>query len=101
MSKKIDYTISDKADEEIESIYLRIAEFNRQSANNLVEKFVYIFETLTIFPFLGRSKPEFTNKDCLWINIEGYWVAYKYKKNNIEILRVLSSYMDIPNRFNN
>lgn len=91
------YISSPQAVEDIDLIWLRIARENLKAADRVAEEFYKVFELLSIFPFSGSVKPEFTNKPYRWFPVKGYWVAYT-PSSPIKVARVINSYRDIPSQ---
>jgi plasmid stabilization system protein ParE len=96
-NKPLKYKVSFEALIDIEEISYRISEHNINSAKQLIERFYEVFETVSTFPFIGSAKPEFTNKNLRWMHVENYWIAYNPNSTPTEIVRIISTYMNVNN----
>ncbi|MGK7894968.1 MAG: type II toxin-antitoxin system RelE/ParE family toxin [Xenococcus sp. (in: cyanobacteria)] len=90
--------LSPKAEEDLENINERIASYNPQAANRLLDKIGDKFETLASFPNMGKSRNELI-AGLRSFPIEDYLIFYFPIENGIEIARVVSGYRDLEFMF--
>lgn len=90
--------LSPKAEEDLECINNRIASYNPQAANKLLDKIGEKFETLASFPKMGKSRNELVI-GLRSFPIEDYLIFYVPIENGIEIARVVSGYRDLEFMF--
>lgn len=88
--------IENAAELDMVAIAEYIAKDKKSAAVKMLQLFYESFNKLSNYPELGFSRPDFTYKDVKFFVIKKhYLVVYKTTKNEIHILRVLSSYQDI------
>lgn len=88
--------IEDAAETDMLSIAEYIAQDNKTAAANILKVFYETYKTLTVYPELGLSRPDFTHKNVRFYTIKKhYLIVYVITNEEIHILRVLSSYQDI------
>jgi toxin ParE1/3/4 len=90
--------ISQKAKKDLEIINNRIADYDAQAANRLLDKFLEKFETLASFPNMGKSRSELAT-GLRSFPVEDYLIFYLVWENGIKIARVLSGYRDLEAMF--
>ncbi len=95
MKNKLTITITNEAKNDIEAIVSYIAIENKNAASkfaNIIKKtFVYISD----YPYIGKKRPEYTDKDILFFTIKwGYCIIYTIENKTIHILRILSEYQN-------
>jgi antitoxin ParD1/3/4/toxin ParE1/3/4 len=82
---------------DIEDIVRYIAEDNVQAALEVESVFYDAFDLIAQNPRIGHLKPEWTQKPYrFWTVRNHYLVVYDERGNQPCILRVISSYREIP-----
>lgn len=93
---KLDLIIENAAETDMITIAEYISEDKKSAAAKMLKVFYTTFEKLSNYPEIGFSRPDFTYKDVKFFVVKKhYLIVYKTTKNEIHILRVLSSYQDI------
>ena len=90
--------ISPKAEQDLEDINARIASYNPQAANRLLDKILDKFETLASFPNMGKIRDELIT-NLRSFPVDDYLIFYFPIENGIEIARVASGYRDLEAMF--
>ncbi len=75
--------ISSQAEQDLESINDRIASYNPQVANRLLDKILDKFETLASFPNMGKSRNELI-AGLRSFPVEDYLIFYFPREDGIE-----------------
>ncbi|MEM9273680.1 MAG: type II toxin-antitoxin system RelE/ParE family toxin [Cyanobacteria bacterium P01_F01_bin.143] len=91
--------LSPKAEDDLEHINDRVASYNPQAANKLLDKILDKFEILASFPQMGKNRNELV-EGLRSFPIEDYLIFYFPVENGIEIARVVSGYRDLEFMFN-
>lgn len=95
-----DLVITEKAYNDLETIFNFIAKDNQKAALRTLNLLKSCCYTLTKFPEMGIKRPDFTYKDVqFYIVKKRFIIAYKVDKNELVILRILSSFQDICSLF--
>ena len=90
------YIISERADLDMMVIGDFIALDNKSASSKLIDEFTNCFIRLAQMPKSGYKRTDWTiDKDIRFCNVKRYMIIYKIDKENIIILRVLSSYRNI------
>ena len=89
--------ITSKAYNDIEIIADYIAKDNKIAATRFVKLFCKTFRTLCKYPYLGKSRDDFTYWDVkFYIVKKNYLIIYRIIDNKtLRILRILTTYQDI------
>lgn len=91
---------SDKADADLLSILVYLAERNRAAAAALAGLFNARIENLARFPFIGRDRSIFA-PGLRSIVVENYVLFYRVENARISIVRVLDGRRDVETEFKN
>ncbi len=89
------YRITKQAVENLEAIWLYIAEDNPSAADQILDMFQEKFRLLGEHPQLGRSRKDL-GEALRSFPVESYVVIYRYRKECIEIIHVIHGARDIP-----
>lgn len=93
-----EYRIGEQAHVDLEEIWDYIAADNPAEAGRFVAQLIGQIETLAASPNIGRVRPEFTG-DLRCFPCGNYLIFYCLRNNVIEVIRILSSFRDVPNLF--
>jgi|SRR5262249_523660 len=86
------------AEDDLQSIWEYIAQYNSESASKLIRELVSTFGMLRDSPHAGRAQPTLA-KDLRSFVVRGYFIFYRPFDDRIEILRVLHGSRDIETIF--
>lgn len=88
--------ITERAGNDIKEIAQYIAIDNKTASASMAKQFEKAFIHLANMPNSGYKKPKWCKKSNIrfW-SVKKYLVIYEINKDNITILRLLSSYRDI------
>jgi plasmid stabilization system protein ParE len=92
---KIHY--SEEAKKDLYDIVNYINQFNSKAAKDTFQKIKNTILTLQQFKEIGVEKPEITDAPLRFLFYDKYIIGYNPNKNPIEIVRILSSEMDLFN----
>lgn len=93
---KLNLKITQTAIKDMETIADYIALDNKNAAIKMLKSFEKSFNSLCSHPNLGKKRKDFTHKDVLFFVIKKrYLIIYNFDTDNLVILRVLTTYMDI------
>jgi len=90
----MDYAFSPLADDDLDEIWLHIAQDNEPAADNMIRKIFDAIGLLTEQPLMGRARDE------LWPQIRSfvvlpYVIFYRLTPEAVEIVRVLHKARDV------
>ena len=94
----MDYILSPLADEDLDEIWLHIAQDNEPAADKMIRKIFTTIDLLTKEPLLGRLRGELF-PDMRSIAVSPYIVFYRVQQDVIDIARVLHGARDIDSVF--
>jgi len=86
------------ADDELDEIWLHIAQDNESVADNMIHKTFYTIDILVKEPLMGRMREEI-RPQIRSFAVAPYIIFYRLLPNVIEILRVLHGARDIDAMF--
>lgn len=93
---RLNLKITETATSDMEIIADYIALDNKNAAIKMLKLFQKSFNSLCTHPNIGTKRQDFTHRDVLFFTIKKrYLIIYNFDKNNLVILRVLTTYMDI------
>jgi len=93
---KLNIIFSEQAYQDIELICNYISKDNHIAAKKLTNILIKSCDILAAFPDLGVKRLDLSNKNIMFFVVKRrYIIVYKIEKNNIYIIRILSSYQDI------
>ncbi|MBQ3818977.1 type II toxin-antitoxin system RelE/ParE family toxin [bacterium] len=89
--------ITEKAQDDINNIEQYIACDNLCAAKEFVIKLKKSFINLSLYPRLGKNRPEFSgdNRILFLPVMTNYLIVYTIIENNLYIVRVLTKYQNI------
>jgi plasmid stabilization system protein ParE len=89
--------ITEEAENDISSIEEYIVKDNLNAAKDFVVKLKKSFINLSLYPRLGKNRPEFSgDKRILFLPVmTNYLIVYTIIENNLYIVRVLTKYQNI------
>ena len=89
------YRITKQAEEDLEAIWLYIAEDNPSVADRVLDTFQEKFRLLGKHPQMGRSRKDL-GETLRSLPVEKYVVIYRYRDECVEIIHVIHGARDIP-----
>ena len=93
---RLNLKINDKALSDLEIITDFIKKDNPKATLKLFDKITDTFKLLCSHPNIGFQKEDFKYKNVRFYKVKKhYLIVYNTDKDNVNILRVLSSYQDI------
>ena len=93
--RKTRFIVSPEAIDDLEEIWLRIAEDNFEAANQVEEKLRAAIRMLGDTPKAGHTRPDLTDQPVRFWPVYYYLIVYDPEKRPIEIVRVLHGARDI------
>lgn len=90
------FTISPEADIDLLHIQDFIAENNPAAAQNVIRKIETALYRLGESPFMGHKREDLTSRNVRFWSVYSYVIIYEIYEGSIQIVRVLSSYRNIP-----
>ena len=89
--------ITEEAENDISNIEEYIAQDNPTAAKEFVVKLKNSFISLSLYPRLGKNRPEFSGDSrILFLPVmTNYLVVYTIIENDLHIVRVLAKYQNI------
>ena len=89
--------ITDEAENDISNIEEYIAQDNVNATKDFVIKLKKSFIILSLYPRLGKNRPDFSGNDkILFLPVmTNYLIAYTIIDNDLYIVRVLTKYQNI------
>lgn len=84
-----------RAETDLVEIWSHIADDNEAAANRLLGRIADVLEMLREHPQAGRSRPDLKSPALRSFPIGNYVVFYQPMSNGIEVIRVLSGYLDV------
>jgi toxin ParE1/3/4 len=91
---------SPKAVEDLEDIWLYIAQDSLDRADNFIDALRnFCMEDLTLFPKIGSTR-DYLSKDLLALPFKNYMIYYRCQSAQMEIVRVLHGSRDMGTIFN-
>ncbi len=92
------FRISQKADQDLEDIWVYHAQKDNLAADRLLALILDKFPMLAQFPEIGKARHELS-KELRSFPVKPYVIFYKQVKDTIEIVRVLHQSRDIESLF--
>ncbi|MDB9311886.1 type II toxin-antitoxin system RelE/ParE family toxin [Spirulina sp. CS-785/01] len=92
------FLISQKAESDLEDIWVYLAKQNEIVADQQIAKIFDKFPMLAQFPNMGRQRDDLAI-GVRSFPIKPYIIFYKYSSNQLEIIRVLHQSRDMKNQF--
>ena len=92
------YRLSDRARDDLETIWTFIATDSVRAADRLVRLFIQRFRTLANNPGAGRPRDELA-PSLRSYPVGKYVIFYEPSAHGIEIVRVLSGFRDVSSQF--
>lgn len=92
---KTRFIVSPEAIDDLEEIWLHIAEDNFEAANQVEEKLRAAIRMLADRPRAGHKRPDLTDQPVRFWPVYSYLIVYDPEKRPIEIVRVLHGARDI------
>lgn len=92
------YRISKQAEQDLEDIWLYVAQNDEVAADLLIAKVLNQFPMLAKFPDIGKKRSELM-KGLRSFPVKPYIIFYTRTSDRIEIVRVLHQARDIENQF--
>ncbi|MGB9154286.1 MAG: type II toxin-antitoxin system RelE/ParE family toxin [Alphaproteobacteria bacterium] len=90
----MDYVLSPLADDDLDEIWLHIAQDNEPAADNVIRKIFDTIEMITREPLMGRTREEL-RPQVRSFTVSPYIIFYRPQPDVIEIIRVLHGARDI------
>jgi toxin ParE1/3/4 len=90
--------VSEKANSDLLRLFLYLAPRNPDAADSIIERIDQRFEQLSRFPFIGRPRPSLA-PGLRSLVVENYLILYTVDEDQIVIVRVIDSRMDIDQEF--
>lgn len=88
--------ITNPAENDLLNIINFIEQDNKLAAENVFLAFKKTFNTLKDTPYLGRKRPDLTEKEVLFLCVKkNYLVIYEIIDSTVIISRILTRYQDI------
>ena len=84
-----------RAETDLVEIWSDIADDNEPAADRLLRRIVGVMEMLREHPQAGRSRPDLQQPELRSFPVGNYVVFYRPMPDGIEIVRVLSGYLDL------
>lgn len=94
------FILSPLANLDLDSIRGYITLDNPVAAKKLIIGIFEIFNHLANNPLMGHSREDLTDKPVKFFSVKHYMIIYDHNSKPIRILRILSSYRDIPSILN-
>ncbi len=94
--KRSRFIVSPEALEDLDEIWLFIAEDSVETAEKVEKEFRKAFELLAHQPELGHTRGDLTDQAVKFWPLYSYLVVYDPGKRPIEIVRVLHGALDLP-----
>lgn len=94
----MDYMLSPLAEDDLEEIWLYIAEDNEGAADGMIRKIFKAIDLLTKNPMMGRAREELL-PGIRSLGAPPYIVFYRAAPDAIEIVRILHGARDIDSVF--
>ena len=95
MTKNYQLTLAAKDD--LQEIWLYIAQDNPPAANRVEAALHDAFNTIAENPHIGHTRPDIKAKHIKFWGVYSYQIVYDPKLEPLPILRILSGYRDINN----
>jgi antitoxin ParD1/3/4 len=89
------YRLTLAAQQDLQDIWLYIAQDNPPAADRVEAEFYDAFEKLVEMPLMGHRRDDLTKKPVRFWNIYRYQIVYDPDAEPLLIIRLLSSYRDI------
>ena len=96
--KKLKLILSDLATEDLTNIWLYIADYSPQAADQFIEQIYQKCCLLTEAPGLGQKREELL-PGMRSFPVKRYIIFYREKGSRLEVVRVLSGYRDLGSLF--
>ena len=93
--RKTRFIVSPEAVDDLEEIWLHIAEDNFEAAIQVEEKLRAVIRMLGDRPGAGHRRPDLTDQPVRFWPVYSYLIVYDPEKRPIEIVRVLHGARDI------
>jgi len=90
------FKISRQAEQDLEDIWVYLAQHDNLAADRLLETILNKFPMLAQFPEMGKTRTELSKELCSF-PIKPYIIFYKRAENFIAIVRILHQSRDIEN----
>ena len=92
------YRITRTAQTDLDQIWDYIAIDDIKTADRFIDELIERIQTLAVTPGVGRTRPEFT-ENLLCLPFGNYLIFYRSNKELVEIIRILSTFRDLPSLF--
>jgi len=89
------YRLSDHARDDLDEIWLYIADDDPTAADRFIDKLIRKIGTLADSPGVGPQRPELA-PDLRSFHVGSYLILYRPVPDTIEVIRILSGYRDLP-----
>ncbi len=96
--KKLKLIVSDIAAEDLTNIWLYIADYSPQAADQFIDTIYQKCLLLTDSPGIGQSREELL-PGMRSFPVKRYIIFYREMGNKLEVVRVLSGYRDLDSLF--
>ena len=91
-------TVSPQAAEDLETIWVYIAQDSRDAADRFVLYIQGVFESILMYPLSGRARPELRN-DLRSAPYGNYLILYRPTDSGIDIVRIVHGARDLEALF--
>ena len=92
------YRLSEQSLLDLDDLWLYIASDNVTAADRFIDELVGKFQALATQPGIGRTRDEL-GESLRSFPVGNYVIFYRAMQDGIEVVRVLSGFLDIPNVF--
>lgn len=89
---------SPQAAEDVDSLWLHVAQDNLSAADRLVARIYAAEDRLAEFPEMGRACPELADGMRQWPVLD-YLIFYRIEADRLSIVRILHGARDLPAQF--
>jgi plasmid stabilization system protein ParE len=89
------YRLSDRAEADLEEIWLYIAQHSARAANRLLDEIYEALGKLAALPLMGHLREDLAEEPLRFWSVRSYMIVYRPETDPIEIVRVVSGYRDL------
>jgi len=92
------YRVDPDARDDLDEIYVYVAEQNAPAADRLIANLIERFRLLATQPFLGQARPDLA-EDLRSFVVGNYVIFYRPANDGIDVVRVIHAARDIDALF--
>ena len=89
------YRLSDRAEADLEEIWLYVAQHSVRGANRLLDELYEALRKLAVMPQMGHLREDLSEEPLRFWSVRSYMIVYRSETSPIEIVRVVSGYRDL------